>query len=157
MTRMTGIVLCAVLLAAAGVAGAAPPPSQRERDMARLERDLDKVALTAEQKQKIHALLEAAKKEQESIEERLRAEFKEMRGLLDKETPDEQAVLRQADKIGELRTAQHKSKLRTRLQVQAQLTPEQRAKLREARRGGGFAAPRTPATTPPAAKTPAGG
>jgi Spy/CpxP family protein refolding chaperone len=156
MTRMTGIVLCAVLVAAAGAAGAAPPPSQRERDMARLERDLDKVALTAEQKQKIHALLEAARKEQESLEERLRAEFKELRGLLEKETPDEQAVLRQADKIGELRTAQHKSKLRTRLQVQAQLTPEQRAKLREARRGGGIA-PRTPAATTPAAKTPAGG
>jgi Spy/CpxP family protein refolding chaperone len=160
MTRVSGFLLCVSLLAAGSAAGA--PPPQRERAITRLKHDLEKVGLSAEQKQKIQALFDAGKKEQDELDDRMHAAFKELRGLLDKDSPDEQAVLHQADKIGELRTAQHKGRLRTMLQVQAQLTPEQRTKLKEARHGGGAGGAKTPqANTPegktPVAKTPAAG
>ena len=60
----------------------------------------------------------------------MRAAFEDMHTLLDQETPDQAAVLAQADKIGQLSTEAHKEMLKTLLAVRAELTPDQRAKLK---------------------------
>jgi Spy/CpxP family protein refolding chaperone len=60
-----------------------------------------------------------------------------MRELLEKRTPDESAVMRQAEVLGGIDTEQDKLRLRTMIRVRQLLTPEQLAelsKLREERR-----------------------
>jgi Spy/CpxP family protein refolding chaperone len=96
-----------------------------------LERHLDELGLEPEQREAIQALLDAAKQEREQHREQMRAAFEEMHALLDQDTPDENAVMRQVELIGELRTEGHKRMLHTLLAVRAELTPEQRAQLRE--------------------------
>jgi Spy/CpxP family protein refolding chaperone len=61
----------------------------------------------------------------------MKAAFEQMRTLLDQDTPDEAAVMQQAELLGQLRTEAHKAMLHTLLAVRAELTPEQRAQLRE--------------------------
>ena len=103
----------------------------------RLERQLEKLGLSDAQKQKVQAILDAAKPKREEIRGRMRTAFDEMRGLLDQESPSESAVLAQADKIGAIQTEAHKTMLTTLLAVRNELTPEQRAKLSEAMRKHG--------------------
>jgi len=163
MTRLIGPLLCTAVLAmnASAIAAAEPVPPARERALLRFKHELEKVNLTAEQKQKIQSIFDADKKEQDAFDEKLHAGFKELHGLLEKETPDEAAVMRQADKIGEIRTAQQKARLKAMLQAQAQLTGEQRAKLHGEHRGAGAQdktpAAKTPASKKAAPKTPAAG
>jgi Spy/CpxP family protein refolding chaperone len=90
--------------------------------------------LTSEQKTKVEAILAAGRKQRAELQGRLNQDLKDLRASLRKDPPDEQAVLGQAEKIGALRTEQHKVALRTRLKVQAELTPQQREKLKQLRR-----------------------
>ena len=103
---------------------------------ARLERKLDKLGLSESQHAKVQAILDAAKPKREEIRGRMRQAFQDMRALLDQDQPSQDAVLAQADRIGQISTEAHKSLLTTLLQVRAELTPEQRAKLKESMREG---------------------
>ena len=96
----------------------------------RLEQKLKTLGLDATQQEKVQAILDAAKPQREQIRAQIREAFDSMHTLLDQETPDQAAVLAQADKIGQLTTAAHKEMLKTLLAVRAELTPEQRAKLK---------------------------
>lgn len=104
---------------------------------ARLEKDLAKLNLSAEQDQKIRALLAQARTERESRRGEMRAEFERLRALLDADTPDEAAVMAQVDKVGALKNQQHKAMLHTLLAIRAELTPEQRTQLKSMMREHG--------------------
>jgi Spy/CpxP family protein refolding chaperone len=67
------------------------------------------------------------------MRQQLREAHHALRTLLEQDVPDENAVLAQVDVIGALQTTHRKQSLRTFLAVQAHLTPEQRASLRQAR------------------------
>jgi periplasmic protein CpxP/Spy len=97
----------------------------------RLERMIQTLGLDATQQKKVQAILDAAKPKREEIRGRMHKAFDEMRALLDQDTPDQAAVLAQADRIGAISTEAHKAMLTTLLAVRAELTPEQRAKLKE--------------------------
>lgn len=97
---------------------------------ARFEQMIEKLNLDPAQKQKVQAILDASKPQREQMRAQIRDAFQEMRGLLDQDNPDQAAVLSQADKMGQLMTSMHKERLKTLLAVRAQLTPDQRAKLR---------------------------
>jgi Spy/CpxP family protein refolding chaperone len=60
-----------------------------------------------------------------------------MRAMLEQDAPDESAVMRQADRIGAIRTEGRKAMLRSLLAVRADLTAEQRQKLNEIMRRDG--------------------
>jgi Spy/CpxP family protein refolding chaperone len=96
----------------------------------RLEEKLKTLGLDANQQAKVQAILDAAKPERDQIRTQIREAFDSMHTLLDQETPDQAAVLAQADKIGQLTTEAHKEMLKTLLAVRAELTPDQRAKLK---------------------------
>jgi len=100
---------------------------------AQLQREMEKLDLTADQRTKVDAILQAAKKQRGELQEQLNQGLKDLRALLRQEPPNEQAVLAQAEKIGGLRTEQHKLALRTRFKVEAELTPEQREQLKAQR------------------------
>jgi Spy/CpxP family protein refolding chaperone len=131
-TTVIGAFLSAVLLSVATVAEAQPPGPRRQRVPPHefLERDLEKLDLEPTQKEKVDAILTAAKQSRRTGRSELRAAFDQMRTLLEAESPDEAAIMRQADKIGGLKTEEHKAMLRTLLAVRAELTPEQREKLK---------------------------
>ena len=106
---------------------------------ARLEKHLKTLGLDPTQQEKVQAILDAAKPQREQIRSQMRAAFEDMHKLLDQETPDQAAVLAQADKIGQISTEAHKEMLKTLLAVRAELTPDQRAKLKAEmmKHGGG--------------------
>lgn len=138
-------VLCALVLlqASAGLALADPPgdPPRDGRPWSppeeRLERHLRDLGLDAKQLDESHAILVEARRTREETEERMKQAFDEMRALLEKDQPDEAAVMRQEDRIGAIRTESHKAMLRALLAVRAKLTPEQRQKLNETMRREG--------------------
>lgn len=103
----------------------------------RLERDLKALALTPEQKTKVEAVLEATTKQRATLRDEFRQAHKGLDALLEQPAPDEQAVLRQAEKIGAVKTEQEKLLLRTLLKVRAELTPEQRKQLSQMPRDSG--------------------
>jgi Spy/CpxP family protein refolding chaperone len=96
----------------------------------RLEEKLKTLGLDPTQQEKIQAILDAAKPQREQFRTQIRAAFDGMHTLLDQETPDQAAVLAQADTIGQLTTEAHKEMLTTLLAVRAELRPDQIAKLK---------------------------
>ena len=125
----------------------------------RLEEKLKTLGLDPNQQAKIQGILDAAKPQREQIRTQIRAAFDGMHTLLDQENPDQAAVLAQADTIGQLTTEAHKEMLTTLLAVRAELTPDQRAKLKASmgkhgrwrhHMGGGPDAGGAPTEPPPA-------
>lgn len=102
-----------------------PPPEGR------MERHLKELDLDPQQSETVKAIIEAARQRRTETEGRLREAFDEMHELLEQDSPDEDAVLGQADKIGEIQLGAHKSMLQTLLAIRAELTPEQRAELKK--------------------------
>jgi Spy/CpxP family protein refolding chaperone len=94
-----------------------------------VDRWADELGLDAEARSRLEALAESGRAEQDRLREQLRGEQEALRGLLMVPTPDEAAVMRQADTIGALETRAQKARLRTLLAVRASLTPEQRERL----------------------------
>jgi Spy/CpxP family protein refolding chaperone len=113
-----------------------PPPID-----AILEAHADRLGLDAATRDRIRGIAEASRAEEAPLDERLDDLEREMRRLLRGASPDEKAVMSQADRIGAVRTERHKHRLRTMLRIRALLTPAQREELvriykeRKARRG----------------------
>jgi Spy/CpxP family protein refolding chaperone len=108
-----------------------PPPDVR------LEKNLEALGIEPTQMEKIRGILAASKQKREQMHTQLRAAFDEMHALLEQDPPDEAAIMQQADKIGQIQTEGHKAMLHVLLQVRAELTPEQRQKLKDSMRGDG--------------------
>jgi hypothetical protein len=72
-----------------------------------------------------------ARSRSKDLVERQRKEREVMRTLLDAESPDESAILSQADLLGQIDTDLRKQDLRTMLAMRRLLTPEQRAELKK--------------------------
>ncbi|GIX48898.1 MAG: hypothetical protein KatS3mg131_3109 [Candidatus Tectimicrobiota bacterium] len=98
----------------------------------RLEHALEGLDLEQAKRTAVYEIIDKARAEQRELRRQLRAAYEALRALLEQDLPDESAVLTQADRIGELQTKLRQQTLRTLLAVRAQLTPEQRARLREA-------------------------
>jgi Spy/CpxP family protein refolding chaperone len=103
----------------------------------RFEHALDQLGLSPAVSQKVHGIIDAAKPQRDTMRTQIRQAFQDMRALLDQDTPDQNAVLAQADKIGQLTTQAHKDMLTTLLAVRAELTPDQRNQLKESMREHG--------------------
>jgi Spy/CpxP family protein refolding chaperone len=97
----------------------------------RLQKSLAELDLTADQQKKIDAIFAASKKDGGSDRGGYRDEYKKLHTMLEQDKPDEKAIFAQVDKIGEMKTEKHKAMLKTLLAVRAELTPEQRQKLKE--------------------------
>lgn len=96
-----------------------------------LEKHLEELGLEPEKLEAVRAILAESKAAREQHREQMKSAFEEMHAMLEQDAPDEAAVMRQAEVLGELRTEAHKAMLHTLLAVRAELTPEQRVQLRE--------------------------
>jgi len=104
--------------------GRRPPPFA---DM--LERNAERLGLDEKTRAEVRSIADAAREESRRLEDGLRVLHDELRKLLDQPTPDLEAALQQADRIGAAETELHKLRLRTMLQIRGLLTPEQRQEL----------------------------
>jgi Spy/CpxP family protein refolding chaperone len=77
----------------------------------------------------IRGIVDASRAEGRELFDRVRQERGTMRDLLSQDSPDEAAVMAQADVVGDAMTALRKHRLATMLKIRALLTPEQRAAL----------------------------
>jgi len=122
----------AMMPAGPGGPGAFEPGMRMRRHRQDLLRELD---LSSEQRGKIADLRE--KQARNAI--RIRAELENARldlaRLMRADKTDRAAIDRTIEKVGQLRTEMQKSRVNTKLDVRALLTPEQQQQLRE-RRGG---------------------
>lgn len=137
LAALTALSLAASIAHAEPPTAGAPEPLPWSPPDERLEAHLRELGLDAKQLDEIQAVLAGAKKSRIEIDARLLTAFDEMRALLDQDEPDEAAVMLQADRIGAIRTEGRKLMLHTLLQVRADLTPEQRARLNERMRRDG--------------------
>jgi len=129
------IAMLAVLLAAAFGALAAragdhegprhePPPLD-----ALLEHNAERLGLDAETLARVRATVDASRPEHDRLADEVHSLRLEMRTLLGADTPDRDAVMRLADRIGAAETALAKHRLATLLEIRTLLTPEQRREL----------------------------
>jgi Spy/CpxP family protein refolding chaperone len=109
-----------------------PSPGGRPPGASPMELALEDVDLPAEVREEIDALLDASHRTRRIVHRSLRKAHDAMRALLESAQPDEDAILGQAEKIGELRTSLEKDRLVTLLRIRERLSPDQREVLTKA-------------------------
>jgi Spy/CpxP family protein refolding chaperone len=129
--NMPVIVLMFCALLSASTLVLAHPPGSGPFRGGRFEKFIEELGLEKKTLTEVKKILDASRATRKEMFDKLREAHEHMRALLEQEKPDESAVMAQADAIGALETESRKQQLRTMLQVQALLTPEQRAKLLE--------------------------
>src|SRR5262244_3163832 len=139
MKRSNALALGFALLAFTGVCSLttsawARAPRQGFDRMTRLEEKIDALNLDDATRTALHKAIDEGRAEQDTIRSRLQKAHRDLRALLQQDTPNEAAVLAQSEAIGGLETEHRKQALHTLLTIRALLTPEQRASLREAMR-----------------------
>ncbi|MCP4004828.1 MAG: periplasmic heavy metal sensor [bacterium] len=101
-----------------------PPPLERV-----LEKHADRLKLDETTLAQVSELAKASRTQSRESREQIHTIEREIRKLLEKERPDEAAIMERVGALGELKTAEHKHRLRSMLQIRALLTPEQREEL----------------------------
>lgn len=134
--RVAALPIGLAILASANAALAQPPrgpggPPPREPPPIHqvLERHAARLGIDAESQARISEIAETSRARQEAFQEELRALHERMRTLLDRETPDESAVVAGAEEIGRVENEAYKDRLLSMLRIRALLTPAQRAEL----------------------------
>lgn len=127
------------LLVVSGLATSAfaRPRGPDHDHLTRLEQRLDSLTLDDATRAALHATIDEAQAERSKIRDHIREAYSGLRTLMRQDLPDEMAVSTQLDTIGALETAHKKQTTLAWLTVLGQLTPEQRASLRDAGRGHG--------------------
>ena len=136
MKRSYGLALAFAILALTGVLSLttsawARAPRQGSDRMSRLEEKIDALNLDDATRTALHKAIDEGRVAQDDMRSQLRKARRDLRTLLQQDSPDEAQVLAQSEVIGGLETNQRKQALHTLLTVRALLTPEQRANLKE--------------------------
>jgi len=96
---------------------------------------MNDLGLTPDQQSQLKALKQATTNEMNVLTVKMRALAVQQAKLLNQETPDEAALLKGTDDIGQVRTDIAKMRIKQMVAVQRILTPGQRAKMREKMKG----------------------
>jgi len=112
------------------------PGYDRDR-LIRLEEHIDSLGLDDTTRAAIHATIDGGQAEQSRIRGQLREAHSGLKTLMKQDLPDGAAVSAQLETIGTLETEYKKQSALAWLTALAQLTPEQRASLRETMREHG--------------------
>ena len=142
MKRFKALPMTLTILSLLVVFGLAPSAFARPRGdgfdrLTRLGERIDSLGLDDATRTAIHTTIAEAQAEQSKIRGQLRDAYSGLRTLMRQEIPDTAAVSTQLDTIGVLQTEYKKQTTLAWLTALAQLTPEQRASLRDAARGHG--------------------
>jgi Spy/CpxP family protein refolding chaperone len=116
--------------------GHGPPPGPPPERF--IEEHAERLGLSDETLETLREIVDESRGRGRALRVELRYAHEKMRELLSQEEPDESAVMKQAEAIGELELEERKNRLRATLRIRALLTPEQREELvriREEERG----------------------
>ena len=94
-----------------------------------IEEHAARLGLDDETREAIDEIVDESREQGRELHGELRDLHREMRDLLSEETPDEAAVMQQAEAIGKIETELHKHRLGTLIKIRALHTPEQREEL----------------------------
>jgi Spy/CpxP family protein refolding chaperone len=127
-------ILCRALAALALAATLPAAAGAQARDPHRpvgglIESHAERLGLEGPAGDAVRAIVAASGERHAAILERIDAARDRMRELLSDPTPDQAAVMDQAEVIGDLETELHKNRLQAILDIRGQLSPEQRAEL----------------------------
>lgn len=98
-----------------------------------LEEHAEELGLSKETLEKINKIKDASKESCGKLRDQLQTARQELRTLMDQDKPDQQAVMKKVEDIGKLNLEKDKQRTSAMLEIQALLTKEQRAKLKELR------------------------
>lgn len=132
--------LVAVMVSAAALASAQGLGNQQGKGMNkrggrgmgqehRMERMTQRLDLTADQQTAIEKIKENSREKGLEIRKEILRLKNEMKGEMLKDNPSEKSVLALNEKLGELKTEVRANRLKTRLKIREQLTPEQQDKM----------------------------
>lgn len=93
-------------------------------------RHAEEIGLDQRTREEIEAIVAETQPRGDQLSAELRAAHGAMRELLSADRPDRSAVMRQAERMGELETERRKLRLDAMLRIQERLSPDQRAALR---------------------------
>jgi len=142
MKRFKALPMTLAMLSLIIVVGLAPSAFARPRGdgferLTRLEAHIDSLGLDDATRTAIHTTIAGAQAEQSKIRGQLREAYSGLRTLMRQEIPKGAEVSAQLDTIGVLQTEYKKQTTLAWLTALTQLTPDQRASLRDAARGHG--------------------
>lgn len=108
-----------------------------DRAMPRLERRVDRLDLSEEQREQIEKIRETAQEDVAALRKGMLRLQSDLRGEMLEDAPDAGKLRRLAEQMGEIRTQMQIHRLETQLAVREVLTPDQRDRmiLRQGRRG----------------------
>lgn len=137
--RIVIVMAVTVLVAGAAVAAAQPGAGRGARGEAGWTRLAEKLDLTEEQKQTIGAIHAQARTQQLERRKQMVQLEAQLHTMMLADAPDEAAAVKLVGQIGDLRAELQANRIKTRLAVRKQLTPEQRTQaiLREGQGGRG--------------------
>lgn len=131
--ELSGFVAATVIGMLVAGASSAEPPFGRYRHgpgpEGFIEEHAEELGLDAETQKAIEQIIEESRDRAAAAHRETRRLRLEMRDLLDQESPDEAAVMQQADAIGAAETELHKQRLEALIKIRALLTSEQRERL----------------------------
>jgi len=104
------------------------PPPGRGPDRF-IEEHAEELGLDDETLEAIDQIVDESREKTQELRSELRDMHREMREFLSQDTPDESAVMQQADAIGKAETELHKQRLAAMIGIRALLTEEQREEL----------------------------
>jgi len=144
LPRIGRVAVCAavpvaIAVFAIGVSGALADPHDgpgpgRPEPGSLIERNAERLGLDAKTSKDIRGIVGDARKRGDKIDEKMRKERQKLGEMLRADEPDEAAIMKQVDRIGELEVDERKNRLRAMLEIRGKLTPEQREKLIELRK-----------------------
>jgi Spy/CpxP family protein refolding chaperone len=105
-------------------------PRQGFDRMTRMEEKIDALNLDDATRTAVHKAIDDGRLAQDALRSQIYQARRDLRAMLQQDSPDETAVLAQSEVLGGLETEHRKQSLRTLLTIQSLLTPEQRASLR---------------------------
>ena len=134
--------LIAVLVSGAAVANAQSSGNHQGKGMKmrggqemsmgkadRMDRMAERLELTEEQQASIEKIKEGSREKGLQIHKEILRLKNEMKGEMLKDSPSQKSLLSLNEKLGDLKTEMQANRLKTRLAVREQLTPEQRDKM----------------------------
>ena len=127
--RTTFVALIGAVTMAMGSNAAAEPPRPENQ----LECITERLDLDADTEAAVEAVVEESRSQAQALHDEVREARRALHDLLSQETPDEAAVMAQAQALGDLENKEMKHRLAALLRTRALLTPAQRSEMVEMR------------------------
>jgi len=127
VARLSLVVVSSFFISAAALAR--PPFGGPPGPEGLIEEHADRLSLDDEARAAIQAIVDASHERAAELHEDHREARRALRDLLSEGSPDEAAVMQQAELLGAIETETTKHRLRTLLRIRALLTPEQREEM----------------------------